>query len=679
MPLVPLTPPPGVVSLATPLMAGPRWQACNLIRFKEGFIQKLGGCERLTSNTFVGTCRGMHPFADLSSNIYLGVGTEQRLQLYSNGSIYDITPYRHTTTTASFVIADSPLQIFLNDSGAPALLIGDWIFIQTAIGIGNILIQGFYPAGPYVAGDGASIGNAPAGAVASTTFTTAQFSTTSGSRVVTVSFPGSGYSFTNGETLTVWVSTTVGGITIAPGNYTLSGSGSSATFTTAAVATSTASAYENGGLPAVAYLIQTQQEGSTLTGYGVGPYGQGAYGQSSSYTSSGFLRQWSLDNWGENLIGCPTNGSIYQWVPPIGVTAPNGNGLANAAALLTNAPAANTGLFVAMPQQQIVAYGCTDPVSGDQDPMLVRWCDIADNTDWTASATNQAGSFRLPRGSRIVGGIQGPQQGLLWTDLELWAMQYVGYPLVYSFNMIGWGCGLLSQRAVATLGPAVYWAGQNEFYAFNGSAVAEIPCSVWDQFFPLMDRSYTSAVFAWSNSYFDEVWFFMPTGSSDQCSNYVKVNVRGEPIWDYGSMARSAGTDQSVLGAPVASDYNGLLQQHEVAADLDGTAMDSWAQSGMLALGDGYQFMFVERVLPDATVSGGDMLYTLTFTDWANGGNLWTKGPYTIAFGSLGTGTQYQVVRGRGRYVQVKVESSALGVAWRLGKIEGLSQAAGSR
>ena len=182
---------------------------------------------------------------------------------------------------------------------------------------------------------------------------------------------------------------------------------------------------------------------------------------------------WTLDNFGAYLIGCPAGGAIYYYDPD--------GQLQNAQIIGGNGPLVNSGIFTAMPERQIVAYGSSFTLQAD--PLLVRWCDIGDFTQWNASSTNQAGSFRIPTGSSIVAGIQGPQQGLLWTDLDLWAMQYVGAPLVYGFNKIGSNCGAVSRHCVGQVNGEVYWMSQKQFFKFTGNGVQVIPCPIWDVVF----------------------------------------------------------------------------------------------------------------------------------------------------------------------------------------------------
>jgi hypothetical protein len=257
-----------------------------------------------------------------------------------------------------------------------------------------------------------------------------------------------------------------------------------------------------------------------------------------------FDPDWSLDNWGEYLIASPHMGEIFFWHP-----AQNAGHLA----VIPNAPLINEGLFVAMPERQIVAYGST--FTGFQDPMLVRWCDLGNFTNWVGTVVNQAGSYRIPKGSKIVGGIQGPQQGLLWTDLGLWAMQYVNLPLVYSFNEIASGCGLIGRKAAATMAGTVYWMSQSQFFRLSGSGVEPIDCPIWDVIFQDIDPDPENLqkIRCAPNSRFGEIaWYYPTIGSNGIPTKYVKYNTLLNQ-WDYGTLTRTAWIDQSVNGAPIGA------------------------------------------------------------------------------------------------------------------------------
>ena len=405
----------------------------------------------------------------------------------------------------------------------------------------------------------------------------------------------------------------------------------------------------------------------TGTGYGVAGYGQGGYGNGvvPQNPTSGLpisATDWTLDNWGSYLVACPVGGEIYQWNPNSGSTI---------ASIIDQAPQVNDGMFVAMPQRQIVAWGST--FTGIQDPLLIRWSDVNNFDSWIALPTNQAGSYRLPRGSKIVGAIQGPQQGLVWTDLAIWAMQYSGPPYVYQFNEIGSGCGLISRKAAASMNGIVYWMSQSQFFMLGPGGVEIIQCPIWDVIFQDLDTNNLNKIRIATNSRFGEVSWFYPTKSNGgEVNAYVKYNIALRQ-WDFGQLSRTAWINQSVLGAPIGAgiDDQGTyyIYQHEIGQDADGAVMNSSFQTGYFVISDGEWKVFVDQVWPDMKwglyngTQNAHVLLTFYVTDYPTD-NPVAYGPY-----NLSTDIEYITPRFRGRLMSIKIESAPneTGTFWRLG------------
>lgn len=407
-----------------------------------------------------------------------------------------------------------------------------------------------------------------------------------GSSTIQVTLVNHGFSV--GDTLNITKSTTVGGVTLS-GLYTVNKVSSASPNNFSSVfeisadrpATSVQTKYENNGDIYTYYFVSlVTSNQSPNYYYNGGIYNEGLY--SSGYVPSANNGQaitsenWTFDNWGSILVACPINGAVYYWQPT--------GGSANNLSYMPNAPVYNTGVFVAMPQRQIIAYGSS--FGSIQDPLLIRWCDLEDFTTWIAQANNQAGSYRIPTGSKIVGGIQASQQALIWTDLDLWSMTYIGQPYIYGFNKIGANAGLISQKAAGIMGGVAYWMGQKQFFKFAGSGVEVIPCPVWDQVFQNLyagtdenGNPYIDRIRCATNSQYNEVTWYFPaqylgvfspeddaeltsarTGNGE-VNAYVKYNVALNQ-WDYGYqdpdnsnvlVARTAWIDQSVLGPPIGS------------------------------------------------------------------------------------------------------------------------------
>jgi hypothetical protein len=370
------------------------------------------------------------------------------------------------------------------------------------------------------------------------------------------------------------------------------------------------------------------------------------------------VTDWSLDNWGGILVAGIKKGGLFYYDPISG---------SDRAQVVPNAPIISEGFFVSMPERQVVCYGTT--FNGIQDPLLIRWSDIGNFTSWIATVSNQAGSFRIPKGSRIVGGMQGPQQGLIWTDTNLWSMQYINLPLVYSFNEIGSGCGLVGPKAMGTLGGVVYWMSQSQFYALSDGGVQTIPCSIWDVIFQDIDTEYWQNVRCAPNSRFGEIsWFYPTIGSNGVPTKYVKYNTLLQQ-WDFGTLTRTAWIDQGVFGPPIGASDDGFIYQHETSQDAAGSPMDSYVQTGYFALNEGDSMTFIDQVWPDMKWGyyGGDDDATVEITFYAAdypGQTPRVYGPY-----SVNRQTQYISPRIRARLISIKVSGSQIETFWRLGNI----------
>ena len=681
MSFTPLKMLPGINLEKSQVLNESAFSGSQLIRFFQKLAQKLGGWSRITSTALIGTCRGLFAWADLTGVGYIAAGTEQRLEVWNGGIIYDITPIYATNNFAyppPFTTYSGQATIVVHD-GTTSPAVGDWIYIPASVSIDGLVLQGFYQVQSVLTSAyytitvaSAATSHVVAGGV------TSLFHTYSGQATVIVTLNNHGLSMNS--IYTVYVSTIVGGVTLF-GQYIVQTviDGNNFTITGSPAASGTASGYENGGYVRIQYLLQTGPVSAYIAmGYGDGPYGYGPYGQGGSSTTSAVLRQWTFGNFGRIIVACPIGGGIYDWDPASGLVE-------NVAALVNNAPAVATGLFVAMQQQQVIAYGITDPNTNAQDPMLIGWCDVAGLTTWTASATNQAGTFRLSKGSRIVGGIQGPQYGMLWTDIGVWLQQYIGFPLVYGFNEIAEGCGLISMRSCGVLNGIVYWCSLNQFNAFNGASVVPLPCTVWDIFFGSDGNTGTqNANFVQQdkfllapNSHFNEFFYFYASiGGTGEIDSYLKYQ-QVDNVWDYGSLERTAWYDQNdvLTNNPLGVDGNGLIQQHEHTNDADGLPMTSSITTGFFKLADGLVIIFLERMIPDfVAATGTSIQITVNMVEYPDDTPLFSQ-TYTWIAGT----TEYIIVRGRGRFAQLTISSSGLGSFWRLGEFLWLGTGSGRR
>lgn len=399
------------------------------------------------------------------------------------------------------------------------------------------------------------------------------------------------------------------------------------------------------------YTVEFDTAQGTATSLFESVPANGGLGPIQYYRASPTIPQnWFLDNLGENGLITPTNGPIYVYQPPV----PD-SGIVSAESIATG-PKINSGMFVAMPQAQIIAFGSEAVIDGGtQDPLLVRYSDAGSYEIWTATSTNQAGSYRLSRGSRIVGGIQAPQSTLLWTDIDIWSMQYIGGSLVYSFTVVGTGCGLISPKARAIQGRNTFWMTRLGFYMYGDGGVVPLNCTVWDEVFQNLDDSPAALnkIHAGANSSNNEVmWFYCSSSSSGEIDSYVKFNTQNQ-LWDYGSLCRTAWIDESVFGTALGADQNYRIQQHEIGFNADGEPMaGAFVQTGRADLQDGSYILLLDRIWPDFKFLGEDGSVTLTVYTWpAPEGQLTTHGPYPVT-----PNTPAIPVRARARQVALRID-----------------------
>jgi hypothetical protein len=631
-------------------------------------VGKLGGWTKFFPNVMAAVVRALWAWEDLDDDSWLAVGTEvitgqvfSQLAVITSGVLTNITPTQADSeifVTAGTAVATigSP-SILINDSTTPGIKNTNSVYIATQIAVGGIVLFGLYQCDPdgYSGADSYTVySEDQLGNLLPATTTSPPvlpiFSTQAGSNVVTVQLQNTGQ-YAVGLTFPILLETAVGGLVLY-GNYIIQTVIDDAHFTILASAPATASAsYQlNGG---VAVFIYNGLDGTPSTAAPIG------------------TADWTMDNFGEDLIVCPTtsiSGSLDIPYQPIYLWSPNAQ--QPTAVAIPAAPPVNDGIFVAMPQRQIVAWGSTE--TGIQDPLLIAWCDVNNYNQWIGLTTNQAGTYRIPKGSRIVAGVQGPQQALIWTDIDCWSMQYIGPPFIYSFNEIGTGCGLIGRKAGTSMNGIYYWMGPQQFYTLGSGGVLPLPCPVWDVVFQNLNTSALalSKIRVAVNSRFGEIqWFYPSANGTGEVDSYVKYNVYLN-MWDYGSLGRSAWVDQSVLGPPIGADPVSLyLYQHETSNDADGQAMLPFFRSGYFALAEGDFKTFVDLVWPDMrwgmwdAAPNASVQITFYCVDYP-GDTPRVYGPYTVT-----QATKFFNTRLRARLVSIQISSSDLGTWWRTGAI----------
>lgn len=675
---------PGVNAEATPTLNGTSIQTCNRIRFSpSGLPEKLGGWLKFYGTAIGSTVTALHAWEDLTGALHLAYGATEELGVITSGTRQVITPQVIVTNNApNFSTTAGSNQVVVFDA-ASNVSIYDAIIFETQVSVGGVVIFGAYSSSEVQSIDSYIITAASnATATVSNGGVVPVFTATAGFSTVSVSLPNHGLSV--GSTFPIEVPVTVGGLTLS-NFYTVSRVFDANTFqiTAVAAATSTQTVAMNGGNARILYYIAPNPN-LVGSGYGDGGYGEGGYGYGETFPPNMgtpiTATDYTLDHFGGDLIACPANGPIFVWNSQSGLTA---------AQMIPSAPTANTGIFVSMSAEIIIAYGSS--VLGIQDPLLVRWCSAGNDADWTGTTTNTAGQYRLPKGSRIIGGLQGPQYGLLWTDIDVWSMTFIGYPPVFGFVELSTGCGLAGKFAAGVLGSTVYWmsyaaptvgtSAGGAFYALPaGGSVTPVPCSVWDFVFQNIDNAHLGRTRCAVNSQFGEIqWFFPVVGGNGENAAYVKFTPQFN-AWDYGLLGRSAWIDQSVFGPPIGADAtSNYIYQHETSNDGDGVALGESFTTGYFALTDGQDKAFCDLIYPDMRYGflGGAQSavvpLSFTYTDEASGAPVYTTPTYTMS----STGPAYITPRFRARLTSMTMGPSNAGSFWRLGGLRARTTADG--
>lgn len=643
----------------------------NFIRWRDKIPEKRGGSQLFVNTQYNGYITDLHAWQGLNSQRYLGIGTTTNLYSFNNNTSKDISPRYYTDNITPDISSTSGTLVFdIVDSVFTPVSIYYKVVFNTQVSIGGVILSGAYSIDTIT---GATSYEITAANKATSTVANGgdlpEFVTTSGSSLVTVNFPD--HTYLLGQAISFAVPTTVGGIVIY-GTYIVQSlvAGVSFTFIAQNAATSNDTVFMNNGDLNLTYWVTDgplpQGSGYGLNGYGLGGYGTGIVPANPNPGTTLQVNDYYLDNWGETLIISPEGYPIFAWSPISGF----GN-----ADMIVGSPLQNLGAFVAMPQQQIMAWGST--YNNLSDPLQIRWSDVGNYNDWTPSVTNQAGGYSIPTGSVIRRGFQGPSQQYWWTDIDLYVAQYTGPPFVYGFSKVGTGCGLIASKAVAQLGSTVYWMSQKQFFMVSGSnAPQPIPCSVWDYIFQNLDWNNVDNVEAAPNSQFNEVCWFFPSVNSPNGENdlYVCYNVLYNE-WDVGALSRTAWIDQSVLTTqnglygPIGAGSDGYIYIHETSNDNAGVPINASFSTGYFSLTNGSDLVFVDWVLPDmkwgqySQAQDASVKITFNVTDYA-GQTPKVYGPFTFT-----KDTPYIEPRFRGRFVQIVVESTDAGSFWRLGSI----------
>ena len=446
-----------------------------------------------------------------------------------------------------------------------------------------------------------------------------------------------------------------------------------------ATVTANASDTGNGGASVVgAYQINTGPALPVpLVGWGAGGWGLGPFGTGTTGLEP--IRLWSQKNFGEDLIFGPRGGEIFIWDASVGI-ASRGTYL-SAEVGASNVPVVQNRVFVS-DNRFVFCFGTNEIGSSDLDPMLIRWSDQEDATNWTPAATNQAGSLRLSTGSEIVTAIQSRQEILTWTDSAVYSIQYLGAPAVWGAQLLADNISIASPRAAVYASGVAFWMGRDKFYRYDGR-VQPLRCDLLRYVFNDFNLDEVDQVFAGTNEEYQEIWWFYCSAGSQNIDKYVVYNYM-EDIWYYGTLARTAWSDTGLRDYPIGATYSNNLVYHELGVDDDETgtpaAINAYITSSEFDLDDGHKFAFIWRVLPDITFDGSTAespQATLTLLPLAGSGSGYNNPASEGGTNAAGITRSATVpveaytnqlnVRVRGRQLSMKIASDQLGVQWQLG------------
>jgi hypothetical protein len=593
------------------------WFDSNLVRFRKGLPEKIGGWAKRTSSTFISRGRALHAWTALDGTKYVGIGATQKYYILDGNLYYDVTPIRTTTAAGdvTFAATNGDATITVTDTSHGAVK-NDFVTFSGASSLG---------------------GNITA-AVLNQEY-----------QIATI---------------------------VNTNSYTIE-----AKDTSGATVTANSSDSGNGGSSVVgAYQINVGLDVYVpSTGWGVGGWGEGTFGSQQSLTFSNQLRLYSHDNFGEDLVFNPRNGGVYYWDTSDG-TSTRAVALSDLSGA-NLPPTVALQVLVSDIDRHVICFGADPIVgssrSGTIDPMLIAFSDQENVTEWEPLPTNTAGSLRLSAGSAIIGAIRARQETLVWTDTALYSLSFVGQPFTFGVNLVNEGVGLVGPNAAVNTPKGIFWMDKKGFYAYTGQ-VQSLPCSVQDYVFSDINETQSFQIFGFANKAFDEVgWFYCSSGATN-IDRYVVYNY-DENVWSIGQLSRNAWLDEGVFDKPIAtheiSTNTNCIFNHEVGNDDDGSAMQNvFIESSDFDLGEGDMFQFVNRVIPDVKFIGsgstGSSGQQLDFV--LKKRNFPGESLTTVSTSSCFSNTTKLDTRLRGRQAVLRVQSndddtSVTGMSFRLG------------
>ena len=700
MPLTKLQFRPGVNQEVTSYSNEGGWRDCDKIRFRMGYPEKIGGWEKLSSSTYLGSARALHNWIALDGSNYLGIGTHLKYYIEEGSSFNDITPIRSTTSAGdvTFAATNGSTTITVTDTGHGAVE-NDSVTFSGAVSLGgNITAAVLNTEYQVVSVINANSYTFTASVAANSSDTGNGGSSTVGTYQINVGLDTS----VGG---TGWGAGLYGGVTAGALETTINEGGTfSDSDTTLTVTSGTGIAADDLILIDNEILkvtnvstndltvtraqsgtdASTHADGTTVTlieGNASSDNDYFGWGDAASggLTTTTQIRLWSHDNFGEDLLINARDDNIYYWDKTNNLST-RAIELSTRTGTKRSVPTIAKQVLVSDQDRHVIAFGCdglggASDTQGDgvQDPLLIRFSSQEDPITWYPLSTNTAGDLRLGAGSTFMQAVETKREILVWTDTALNSMRFIGPPFTFGLQQLASNTTIMSPNAAVATEDFVFWMGIDTFYVYAGQT-QQLPCTVKDKVFLDFNTEQADKVVAGVNSEFSEVFWFYPSASSSDNDKYVVYNY-GEKVWYFGSLARTAWIDRGVRTFPMAASAS-YIYNHEIGYDDDGSAMTSFIESAAIDIGDGDKFAYISRVIPDLTFSGSTANVEgeqATFTVKA-------RNFPGAAFDNTDDGTAIRTstspvelftnqlnMRARGRSFALKVESSAAGTKWKLG------------
>ena len=693
---------PGVVRDQTNYTGEGGWWDGDKVRFFSGYPQKIGGWKEYTINTLIGTCRQMWGWITTFSDNFLGLGTNAKVYIEAGGNLADITPYADISAAGdvTFLATDGSATITVTDSGVSATA-ENYVTISGALGLGGNITAAVLNQNYKIAT-----------VVSGTEYTIEAKSPTTGLPVLATSVDASTNVFTANvsDVITfttytpvlndvLYVSTTSAlpnPLVINTKYYVITPVGLtcelSLTLGGAAInitTTGTGVQSAQGASTVGSYEIDVGYIGGTYGyGWGVGGWSRGGWGSGTINPVALPQRDWWFDNFNNDLIMNIRNEGIYYWER--GVDPDSDLSLAERAISLQAVATANgfDPALVPVAAMQIlisqndkhlisfgsIPYGSTNP--DDLDPLLIRWANQNEPSNWLVSASTSAGFLRVSRGSRIIRAVATRQEILVFTDTHLYTLQFTGTTDVFSLQEYADNISILSARGVTTVNNITYWMGRDKFYAYSGR-VDTLPTTLRNYVFNDMNFDQTAQIISGTNEGFNEVWWMYPSLNSQTNDKYVIYNHL-EKVWYYGNIERTAWLDSPLRAYPQAvyTDFDtqiGTLLNHEEGIDADGLPMESYIQSNDFDINEGDKFTLIRRIIPDVSFDNSTAVApeaTFTMRSRNFPGSSFASNvddSASVISASVDTFTQQIFIRARARQLALKISSDGLGTQWALG------------